>query len=48
MTRRLFGVVARALRETQADAHVHFHQGSHGQPAACYDPHCGRPHLDAC
>jgi hypothetical protein len=46
MTRRLIGVVARALREAPADTQVHFHQGSLGQPAVCHDRRCARPRLD--
>jgi hypothetical protein len=27
------------------DAHVHFHRGPQGQPAACHDPKCPAPRL---
>ena len=27
------------------DAHVHFHRGPQGYPAACHDPRCEMPRL---
>ena len=46
MARRLLSAIADALRLPE-DEIVHFHQGAGGLPAACYDLHCSRPHLDA-
>jgi hypothetical protein len=47
MTRRLIQAVSAMLpaRSTDAAA-VHFHQGAHGGPAACFDARCDRPQLD--
>jgi hypothetical protein len=36
--------LAQALRDRPDDL-VHFHQGSTGEPAACYDAGCGSPRL---
>ena len=47
MTRRILAALNRALfAEPRHSEEVHFHQGSQGQPAPCYDPHCSSPHLD--
>jgi hypothetical protein len=34
-----------AIEHDNPDAHVHFHQGSEGRPAACHDPRCPNPRL---
>jgi hypothetical protein len=41
----------RALRRaltphTHTNDSVHFHNGPHGQPAACFDTSCSRPQLE--
>ena len=41
--RTLFSVLARD--PLADDAHVHFHRGPEGQPAACHDPKCPVPRL---
>ncbi len=46
MTRRLLGAVTRALRGEPTTNDVHFHQGTHGQPAVCFTRSCDRPQLD--
>ena len=45
MAPRLLSSLLRALRDTPADAAVHFHAGERGRPYACYDEHCGSPAL---
>ena len=35
-----------APRQEDVDAHVHFHAGAQGQPAACHDPACPAPRLE--
>jgi len=32
-------------RTENEDAHVHFHRGPQGQPAACHDIRCEMPRL---
>jgi len=32
-------------RTQDVDAHVHFHRGPQGQPAACHDVRCEMPRL---
>jgi hypothetical protein len=46
--RRARRSVKRLLTRTREDqrAHVHFHRGPQGLPAACHDPRCTSPHLD--
>jgi hypothetical protein len=47
MTRRILAALNRALfAESKHSDEVHFHQGSHGQPAPCYDTRCTSPRLD--
>jgi hypothetical protein len=43
MTRRILAAV-RALLDEPTEK-VHFHTGSEGQPAACYDRSCTNPQL---
>ncbi len=43
---RLLEAVTRRLRVNPSTPSVHFHQGSEGQPAVCYDAHCPSPRLD--
>jgi hypothetical protein len=45
MARRIIEVLAHALRERSTDDPVHFHQGSMGEPAVCYDAACTSPRL---
>ena len=46
MTRTLRAFITRITRDPQADeAHVHFHSGPQGHPAACHDPRCPAPRL---
>jgi hypothetical protein len=46
MTRTLRTFVSRLVRDPHADeAHVHFHSGPAGHPAACHDPRCPNPRL---
>jgi hypothetical protein len=46
MTRTLRAFITRITRDPHADeAHVHFHSGPQGQPAACHDPRCQAPRL---
>jgi hypothetical protein len=50
MTRRIVAAVSRAFSTTAADRtqdRPHFHQGAQGNPAACFEAGCDRPHLDA-
>ena len=42
MTRILAAIHALLAEPTEK---VHFHTGSEGQPAACYDQHCTYPQL---
>jgi hypothetical protein len=44
MARRIIAAISSALREQPTEI-VHFHQGSAGQPAACYDAGCAFPRL---
>jgi hypothetical protein len=44
MTRRILAAIHRALLDEPTEK-VHFHTGSEGQPAACYDQRCTRPQL---
>ena len=47
MTRRLLGALRSIIAEPHSDAAVHFHgDGTHGEPAACFDAHCRRPTLE--
>ena len=32
-------------RQENPEAHVHFHAGAQGHPAACHDPACPAPRL---
>ena len=45
MTRHLQAVLGLLRRERREGPHVHFHQGSHGQPAPCFDERCPNPRL---
>jgi hypothetical protein len=44
MTRRILAAIHRALLDEPTDK-VHFHTGSEGQAAVCYDQACSRPQL---
>lgn len=46
MAPRFLSSLLGALRDTPADAGVHFHAGEHGRPYVCYDEHCGSPALE--
>ena len=46
MAPRLLRSLLSALRDTNADADVHFHAGEHGRPYVCHDTRCGSPALD--
>ena len=46
MAPRLLRSLLSALRDTTADADVHFHAGEHGRPYVCHDTRCGSPALD--
>jgi hypothetical protein len=45
MARRIIEAIAHALREPASADLVHFHQGSTGEPAVCYDTGCTSPQL---
>ena len=46
MSRTLRAFISLLARDPHADdAHVHFHRGPHGHPAACHDPACPKPRL---
>ena len=46
MTHAFRTLVSLLARDPFADeAHVHFHRGPQGQPAACHDPKCPVPRL---
>jgi hypothetical protein len=47
MTRTIRAFVSRIVRDPNTDdAHVHFHNGAEGHPAACHDPRCPNPRLN--
>jgi hypothetical protein len=47
MTRRILGALRSIVAEPRPDAAVHFHgDGTHGEPAVCFDARCSRPALD--
>jgi hypothetical protein len=50
MARRLVAALGRALsartNPSPYGAEPHFHQGAHGNAAACFVPNCERPRLD--
>jgi hypothetical protein len=46
MTTKLKSLIQRIVGSPEGEAaHVHFHQGPQGRPAACHDPRCASPHL---
>ena len=46
MTRTIGTFLSLFARDTGPDdAHVHFHRGPQGHPAACHDPRCPLPRL---
>ena len=44
MTRGILAALRALLDEPTEN--VHFHTGSEGQPAVCYDRHCSNPRLN--
>ncbi len=47
MARRVIDWISTALRDPDVEAEVHFHRGPQSIPAACHDPRCRSPRLDA-
>ena len=45
MNTRIQKLIALVVAPSQDDAHVHFHSGPEGHPAACHDPRCPNPRL---
>ena len=47
MTAILKRALLSVLSQRTDEAHVHFHSaGMYGEPAACFEQDCRRPHLD--
>jgi hypothetical protein len=47
MATTLRTLIAKLVRDPRAaEAHVHFHRGPQGQPAACHDAGCSSPRLE--
>ncbi len=46
MTSKLKNLIRSIVSSPESElAHVHFHRGPQGQPAACHDARCASPHL---
>jgi hypothetical protein len=47
MATTLRTLIAKLVRDPHAaEAHVHFHRGPQGMPAACHDADCPNPQLE--
>ena len=46
MAPRLLNWITNVVRDPDAEAQPHFHQGPESLPAVCYDERCRSPRLD--